>query len=174
MASEGVLEPVNVVANGLVGFLTGVEDGAPDELGFQGLKERLHHGIVVAIPFAGHRDQDAMLAELGLMAYRHRDLGLQRSRSPAVISPLPSGRRSHFCESGATPFERLGAASVGRRRRFPGNCGATLPPEAAAWNTAQPQRNGTPIKLLAGQSGQSLRSTWHCEPMWKNGWLVSS
>src|SRR4051812_39493273 len=46
--------------------------------------------------------------------------------------------------------------------------------EAAAWNTAQPQRNGTPIELLAGQSGQSLRSTWHCEPMWKNGWLVSS
>src|SRR3954466_6887436 len=85
MASEGVLEPVNVVANGLVGFLTGVEDGAPDELGFQGLKERLHHGIVVAIPFAGHRDQDAVLAELGLIVDRAILGGFKRSSQP----PLP-------------------------------------------------------------------------------------
>ena len=70
MASDGIVEPVDVAANGLVGFLTGVEGGAPDELGFQGLKERLHHGIVVAIPFAGHRDQDAVLAELGLIVDR--------------------------------------------------------------------------------------------------------
>ena len=31
---DGIVEPVNVAANGLVGFLAGVEDGAPDELGF--------------------------------------------------------------------------------------------------------------------------------------------
>ena len=69
MASDGIVEPVDVAADGLVGFLTGVEDGPP-ELGFQGLKERLHHGVVVAISLAGHRDQDAVLAELGLIVDR--------------------------------------------------------------------------------------------------------
>src|SRR5712671_643069 len=43
MASDGIVEPVDVAADGLVGFLTGVEDSPPDELGFQGLKERLHY-----------------------------------------------------------------------------------------------------------------------------------
>ena len=47
-----------VAANGLVGFLAGVEDGTPDELGFQGLEERLNHGVVVTISLAGHRDQE--------------------------------------------------------------------------------------------------------------------
>ena len=36
MAPDGIVEPVDVAADGLVGFLTGVEDGPPDELGFQG------------------------------------------------------------------------------------------------------------------------------------------
>jgi hypothetical protein len=70
MAPDGIVEPVDVAANGLVGFLAGVEDGPPDELGFQGLEERLHHGVVVAIPRAGHRDQDAVPAELGLIVDR--------------------------------------------------------------------------------------------------------
>src|SRR5712692_1667863 len=54
MAPDGIVEPVDVAANGVVGFLAGVEDGPPDELRFQGLKERLHHGVVVAVPLAGH------------------------------------------------------------------------------------------------------------------------
>jgi hypothetical protein len=37
MAPDGIVEPVDIAANGLVGFLAGVEDGPPDELGFQGL-----------------------------------------------------------------------------------------------------------------------------------------
>ena len=70
MAPDGIVEPVDVAANGLVGFLAGVEDSAPDELGFKCLKERLHHGVVVAIPLTGHRDQDAVLAEFGLIVNR--------------------------------------------------------------------------------------------------------
>ena len=70
MAPDGIVEPVDIAANGPVGFLACVEDGPPDELGFQGLKERLHHGVVVSIPLAGHRDQDAVLAELGLIVDR--------------------------------------------------------------------------------------------------------
>ena len=38
--------------------------------GFQGLEERLDHGVVIAIPLAGHRDQDAVLVELGLIVDR--------------------------------------------------------------------------------------------------------
>ena len=63
MAPDEIVEAVDVAANGLVGFLAGVEDGAPDELGFEGLEERLHHGVVVAISLAGHRDQDAVFLE---------------------------------------------------------------------------------------------------------------
>ena len=34
MAPDGIVEPVDVAANGLVGTLAGVEDGPPDQLGF--------------------------------------------------------------------------------------------------------------------------------------------
>ena len=45
MAPDRIVEPVNVAGNGLVGLSAGAEDGPPDELGFQGLEERLHHGV---------------------------------------------------------------------------------------------------------------------------------
>src|SRR4051795_4628111 len=70
MAPDGIVEPIDVAANGQVGFVAGVEDGPPDELGFQGLEERLDHGVVIAVPLAGHRDQDAVLVELGLIIDR--------------------------------------------------------------------------------------------------------
>src|SRR5215218_9489955 len=70
MAPEGIVEPVDVAANSPVCLLSGIEDGPPDELGFQGLEERFHHGVVIAIPLAGHRDQDAVLLEFGLIIDR--------------------------------------------------------------------------------------------------------
>jgi hypothetical protein len=70
MAPDGIVEPVDVAANSQVGFVAGVEDSPPDELGFQGLEECLDDGVVVAIPLAGHRDQDAVLVELGLIIDR--------------------------------------------------------------------------------------------------------
>ena len=70
MAPDGIVEPVDIAANSLVGLLAGVEDSPPDELGFQGLEERLDHGVVVAIPLAGHRDQDGVLVEFGLIVDR--------------------------------------------------------------------------------------------------------
>src|SRR3954470_1742978 len=70
MAPDGLVGPGDVAANGPVCLVAGVEDGPPDELGFQGLEERLDHGVVVAIPLAGHRDQDAVLLELGLIIDR--------------------------------------------------------------------------------------------------------
>ena len=65
MAPDGIVKSIDVAADSSVCLLAGVEDGPPDELGFQGLEERLYHGVVIAIPLAGHRDQDAMLLELG-------------------------------------------------------------------------------------------------------------
>ena len=70
MAPDGIVEPVDVATNGLVGILAGIEDGPPDKLGYQGFEERFHHGVVIAIPLAGHRDQDAVLRELGLIIDR--------------------------------------------------------------------------------------------------------
>src|SRR3954464_11336723 len=70
MAPDGIIEPIDVAANSLVCLLAGVEDGPPDELGFQGFEERLDHGVVIAIPLAGHRDLDAVLLELGLIINR--------------------------------------------------------------------------------------------------------
>jgi hypothetical protein len=66
------------------------------------------------------------------------------------------------------------AGSDGHRRQSPGSCGATPPPETAAWSIARRQRNGTPSEPLAAQSRRSLRSTRHCKPMWRNDWLASS
>src|SRR6478672_1567474 len=79
MAPDGIVEPVDIAANSLVGFVAGVEDSPPDELGFQGLEERLHHGVVVAISLAGHRDQNVVLAELGLIVDRAILLEFNRS-----------------------------------------------------------------------------------------------
>jgi len=70
MAADRIVEAVDITANCLVGLLAGVEDSTPDELGFEGLEERLDHGVVVAIPLAGHRKQDAVLVELGLIVDR--------------------------------------------------------------------------------------------------------
>src|SRR3954451_2946632 len=70
MAPDGIVKPIDVAAKGPVRLLAGVEDGPPDELGFQGFEERLHHGVVIAIPLAGYRDQDAALLELGLIVDR--------------------------------------------------------------------------------------------------------
>jgi hypothetical protein len=38
MAPDGIVEPIDAVANGAVRWWAGVADGLPDELGFQGLK----------------------------------------------------------------------------------------------------------------------------------------
>src|SRR3954447_5247624 len=89
MAPDGIVEPVDVAANSPVGLLAGVEDGPPEELGFQGLEEGLDHGVVIAIPLAGHRDQDAVLVELGLI--------IDRAILAATIGMMdqPCGRTAH-------------------------------------------------------------------------------
>ena len=91
-----------------------------------------------------------------------------------VISHSRSGRKSHSSAPKTTQCRRLLVGSGGQRRRSHGNCGAMLPLEAAVWSTARQQRNGTQSDPLAGQRRGSLRSTRHCEPMWRSGWLAPS
>ena len=85
-----------------------------------------------------------------------------------------SGKRLASFARKARPYRRSLVGSDGQHRLSPGSCGATPPPEAAAWSIARRQRNGTPSELLAVQSRRSLRSMRHCKPMWRNGWLARS
>ena len=83
-------------------------------------------------------------------------------------------REVRFFARRATQCGKSLAGWGGQRRRSHGSCGAMPPLEAAVWSIARRQRNGMPSEPLAGQSRGSLRSTWHCEPMWRNDWLASS
>jgi hypothetical protein len=106
--------------------------------------------------------------------YHPRCLDNRPSRSRAGISRSRSGRKSRFFARRATQCGKSLAGSGGQRRRSHGSCGAMPPLEAAVWSIARRQRNGMPSEPLTGQSRGSLRSTWHCEPMWRNDWLASS
>ena len=107
-------------------------------------------------------------------ACHQRCFGHQPSRCPAGISHLRSARRSRFFACKAAPCGRLHAGSDEQPQRSRGSCGATPQPGAVPWSIARRQRNGMPSDLLAAQSRRSLRSTRHCEPMWKSGWEGSS
>jgi hypothetical protein len=67
MAADGIVEAVDVTADCARGLDPALEDGAPDEFGFEGLEERLDHGVVEAVSFARHRDRDAVLSQLSLV-----------------------------------------------------------------------------------------------------------
>ena len=45
MTPDGVVEAVDVLTNRLLSLGSGLEDGAPDQLGFQALEEGLDNGI---------------------------------------------------------------------------------------------------------------------------------
>src|SRR3954447_7487651 len=135
MAPDGIVEPVDVAANGQVGFVAGVEDGAPDELGFQGLEERLPPGGVIAIPLAGDRKQDAVLVDLGLIIDRAILGGIKRS-SQHLDEGVAMGtrkRRSDWAGRGVLRSPgRPGVARREDRRRFWAAIAAGLASEDAA------------------------------------------
>src|SRR6185503_13319387 len=135
MAPEGIVEPIDVAANGQVGFVAAVEDGPPDELGFQGFEKRLDHGVVVAIPLAGHRDQDGVLVELGLIIDRAILGGIKWS-SQHLDEEVAMGtrkRRSDWAGRGVLRSPgRPGVARREDRRRFWAAIAAGLASEDAA------------------------------------------
>ena len=79
----------------------------------------------------------------------------RRSRSPAGIFRLPSGRRSRSFACRATPCRRSPASSGEQRRRSPGSCGAMLPPGAVAWSIAQQRRNGRRAIRSPSKAGEA-------------------
>ncbi len=52
MAPDRVVEAVDISTDRGGRLGPGLEDGAPDEFGFQGLEEALDHGIIVAVSLA--------------------------------------------------------------------------------------------------------------------------
>ena len=67
MTADGVVEAIDVAADGSRGVGACLEGGAPDEFGFQRLEECLDHGVVEAVSPPGHGDQDAKGLKLGLV-----------------------------------------------------------------------------------------------------------
>ena len=59
MPPDGVIEPVDVSGDGVLGLLAGLPCDLPDQLRLDGLEERFHHRVIVAVPAPAHRDQDA-------------------------------------------------------------------------------------------------------------------
>lgn len=70
MAPDGVVEAVHIASNSCRGLGAGVEDGAPDQFGFDRLEECLDHGVIVAISRPRHGDADAVATQFGLVAHR--------------------------------------------------------------------------------------------------------
>ena len=70
VAPDGIVEAIDIASNGLRSLVTGIKDGAPEELGLDRLEERLDHGIVVAISFSGHGGTGAVAAQFGLVVYK--------------------------------------------------------------------------------------------------------
>ena len=67
MTPDRIVEAIDVTADCRLGLGSRLEDGAPDQFGFQGLEEGLDHRVVEAVSFPGHRDLDAMFLQLGLV-----------------------------------------------------------------------------------------------------------
>ena len=62
MSSADVVEPVNVLKEGLGYLIAGRPSVTPDQLGFQGFKEGLDGGIVVTVALTAHRHFEAKFA----------------------------------------------------------------------------------------------------------------
>ena len=111
MAPDGVVEAVDIAGNGLRGFVAGVEDCSPDELGFDGLEERLDHGIIVAISLSRHRDTDAVAAQLGLVFHRAVLGGFNGRRNGLLVD---RGEVLIKCFGGCFPAQRLAGSAIER------------------------------------------------------------
>ena len=49
-AAHKVIEPVDVSGDGIFGLLAGLPSDQPDQFRLDGLKERLDHRVVIAVP----------------------------------------------------------------------------------------------------------------------------
>lgn len=54
MSTFWIIEAVDVIKQGHLNLFSGLPGVSPDQFGFEGLKEGLHDGIVVAVSLARH------------------------------------------------------------------------------------------------------------------------
>src|SRR6478609_5268773 len=67
MAADGIIEGVDVSADGGCRVGPALEDGAPDEFALQRFEEGFDHRVIVAVSLARHRNEDAMPPQFGLV-----------------------------------------------------------------------------------------------------------
>ena len=67
MPPSWIIEPVDILENRALGLASCFPTVTPDQLRLDGFEERLHHGIVITIAFAAHRDLEAVLFQAPLI-----------------------------------------------------------------------------------------------------------
>jgi len=65
VATAPVIKAVNVLEYRALGLTACFPAVPPDQLSLNGFEDRFHHGIVVTIAFATHRDLEAILGKTG-------------------------------------------------------------------------------------------------------------
>ena len=116
MSPDGIIEPVDVSGDGVVSLFPALPGDRPDQFRLDGLEDGLDHPVVVAVPLAAHRDQDAAFSERGPIIDRavlRTTTGMmdQPRRRFAVYDGAP---RSHDCDAALQPVTRRPAGDPPR------------------------------------------------------------
>src|SRR5664279_2595149 len=67
MPAHGIIEPVDISGDGIFGLKAWLEAGAPDQFRFDRFEQSFHHGIVIAIALATHRNDETVPVEDSLV-----------------------------------------------------------------------------------------------------------
>ena len=63
MPCDGVVKSIDVLADLGRSLAACLKRGSPDELRFNCLEKRFHHGVIIAVPLAGHGSNSADVFE---------------------------------------------------------------------------------------------------------------
>ena len=96
MLPDWVIKSVDVSGDGVFCLFPGMLGNRPDQLRLDGLEEGLDHRIVVAVPLAARRDQDAAFAKLGLVIDRAVLGGFNRSSQHPVLGGVDDDRKTEI------------------------------------------------------------------------------
>src|SRR5664279_6644992 len=67
MPAHGIIEPVDISGDGIFGLKAWLEAGAPDQFRFDRFEQSFHHGIVITIALATHRNDETVPVEDSLV-----------------------------------------------------------------------------------------------------------
>lgn len=63
MFAAGIIEPVDVLEEGIADVLARCPSVPPDQFGFEGFEEGLDGGIIIAVSLTAHRHLEAQIAQ---------------------------------------------------------------------------------------------------------------